>query len=114
MFGVLHLSLTMNIMELEKSHVWRYPALKLNSAYMIFGGKGNEEATSVNKCTIRPWLDKEGNDKKRKNLRHWKSKRGQRANDMEELTPFLGNFGHNSILELSLLGVKPCPVMSNS
>lgn len=25
----------------------------------------------------------------------------------------LGDFGHNGILEFSLLGVKPCPVMSN-
>lgn len=29
----------MNIMELKKSYVWRYPELRLKSAYMIFGGK---------------------------------------------------------------------------
>lgn len=73
MFGVLHFSSIVDIMELEKSDVWRYLKLRLNSAEMIFGGQGDEDAISVNKYVPRPRLDKEENDEKRKNLRHWKS-----------------------------------------
>lgn len=39
MFGMLHFSPTVDIMELEKSDVWRYTELRLNSVDMIFGGQ---------------------------------------------------------------------------
>ena len=34
-------------MRLEKSNVWRDSKLRLNSADMVFGGKGDEDAISA-------------------------------------------------------------------
>lgn len=39
MFEMLHFSPTVDVIELEKSDVWMYTELRLNSVDMIFGGQ---------------------------------------------------------------------------
>ena len=36
-------------------------------------GKEMKTQSVPNKCGLRSWLDKEGNEQKRKGLRHWRS-----------------------------------------
>lgn len=58
MFGVLHFSPTVDIMELERSDVWRYTELRLNSTDMIFGGQVKIQSVLINVPQDLGWTRK--------------------------------------------------------